>query len=148
MSSYRQILYHIVFCTKYRKPVIECQHKKELYRYIWGIIKNKNCILYRINGTEDHIHLLSDLHPCICLADYIKDIKVATSVWMKKSGHFPEFTGWSEGYGAFTYAYRDRIMIIKYIKRQEEHHKRQSFREEYIALLKECEIRHEEKYLL
>ena len=63
MSSYRQIFYQIVFGTKYRLPVIPESHSKELYQYISGIIKNKSCKLYRINGAEDHIHIFSDLHP-------------------------------------------------------------------------------------
>jgi REP element-mobilizing transposase RayT len=74
-----------------------------LYKYIWGIIRNKQGKLYRINGMEDHIHILSDLHPSVSLADYVKSIKVATSLWLKQSNDFPLFQGWSEGYAAFTY---------------------------------------------
>jgi putative transposase len=93
MSSHRQILYHIIFSTKNRIPAINQDHKTELYKYIWGIIKNKNCILYQINGSNNHIHILSDLHPSVSLANFVKDIKVATSLWMKESGGFPEFEG-------------------------------------------------------
>lgn len=82
MGSYRQIIFHLTFRTKYNIPAIGLEHKKELYRYIWGIVKNKNCILFQINGTENHVHILSDLHPSICLANYIKDIKVASSIWV------------------------------------------------------------------
>ena len=72
MGTYRQIFYQIVFGTKYRKPTIEKKHDEELYKYIWGIIKNKKCTLYRINGMEDHIHIMSDIHPSVCLSDYVK----------------------------------------------------------------------------
>lgn len=147
MASYRQILYHLVFRTKYNIPAIEQDHKKELYSYIWGIIKNKNCMLYQINGVEDHIHILSDLHPSISLADYMKTIKVASSIWMKESGHFPRFRGWAGGYGAFTKTYRDKTIIINYIKNQEEHHKKVSFEKEYIRLLKESGIKYDERYI-
>ena len=75
MGSYRQLFYHIIFGTKYRKPTIDEAHCKDLYRYMSGIIKKKNCKLYRINGVEDHIHIFSDLHPSISLSDYVKDIK-------------------------------------------------------------------------
>jgi len=147
MSSHRQILYHIIFRTKNHKPVITATYKEELYKYIWGIIKNKNCTLYQINGPKDHIHILSDLHPSISLANFVKDIKVATSLWMKESGYFSEFEGWAEGYGAFTYAYRDKDMIIKYIKNQEEHHKKVSFQEEYLQFLKEFGVDYDERFI-
>ena len=124
MSSYRQILYHIVFRTKYNLQAINTAHEAELYGYIWGIVKNNNCFLHKINGTEDHLHLLSDLHPSVALADYVKSIKVASSIWIVHSGYFPKFRGWAEGYGAFTYAYRDKAMIMKYIGNQKEHHRK------------------------
>ena len=111
MSSYRQIYYQIVFGTKHRLPTITESHCTELYRYISGIVKKKNCKLYRINGVEDHIHIFSDLHPTICLSDYVKDIKIASSIWMKANGNFPKFEAWQEGYGAFTYSIREKDMI-------------------------------------
>lgn len=74
MSAYRQILYHIVFRTKESKETIKQAHSADSYKYIWDIIKNKKCVLYRINGMEDHLHILSDLHPSVTLADYVKDI--------------------------------------------------------------------------
>ena len=143
--SYRQILYQIVFGTKYRRPTINETHCTELYQYIWGIVKSKNCHLFRINGVEDHIHILSDLHPSVALADLVKDIKAGSSRWMKESGLFPEFEGWADGYGAFTYSIRERDKIISYIKRQKEHHKKVSFVEEYSTLLEENGLRYEEK---
>jgi len=148
MSTYRQIFYQVVFGTKNRKPSIVKEHDEELYKYISGIIKNKNCKLYRINGIEDHIHIMSDLHPSICLADYIKEIKVASSLWMKENGKFPAFEGWQDGYGAFTYSVREKDMIINYIKNQKEHHRSESFHDEYKRLLIENGIEFDEKYLL
>jgi putative transposase len=146
--AYRQILYHLVFVTKHRKPTLTEAHDKELYDYIWGIIKNKKCKLFRINGVEDHIHILSDLHPSIALSDYVKDIKVATSIWLKEHGGFAEFEAWAEGYGAFTHSIKERQRVIDYIKKQKEHHKTVSFTEEYISLLQEHEIDFDEKYIL
>ena len=90
MSAYRQILYHIVFRTKSSEMTINQNHSADLYKYIWGIIKNKKCVLFRINGMEDHIHILSDLHPSIALADYIRDIKVSSAKWMKESARTPQ----------------------------------------------------------
>ncbi|GHV58168.1 hypothetical protein FACS1894182_09250 [Bacteroidia bacterium] len=97
MNSYRQILYHIVFCTHNRENTIPREHQEFLYKYIWGIIKKRNSVLYRINGTENHIHILSDLHPTVALSDYIKEIKIASNRWMKESGRFPLFMGWAQG---------------------------------------------------
>lgn len=148
MSSYRKIYYHIVFGTKYRQPTITPEHDEALYKYIWGIITKQNCMLYRINGITDHIHILSDLHPSVSLADFVKDIKVASSIWMKGHGGFPLFIGWQEGYGAFTYAEKDKDMIIGYIKKQKEHHREENFLDEYKRLLKEHKIDFDEKYLL
>lgn len=146
MSSYRQILYHIVFCTKDRKQVLSENIRENLFRYIWGIVKSKGCVLYRINGMEDHIHLLSDLNPTLALSDYIRDIKRASSSWMKEQDVYCGFDGWADGYGAFTYAYRDKEMIMNYIRNQQIHHKKYSFIEEYKALLEEHHVVIDERY--
>jgi putative transposase len=147
MTSFRQILYHIIFATKYRVNALSEQHNEELYRYIWGIIKEKKGKLYRINGMEDHIHILTDLHPTLALSDFIKDLKVASSIWLKAHGGFPKFENWAEGYAALTYAYRDKQMLINYIKTQKEHHKKLTFRDELKQLLIENGIEFDEKYL-
>ncbi|MCX6303789.1 MAG: transposase [Bacteroidetes bacterium] len=100
MSSYRQILYHLVFRTKYSYKTLNPIYAKELYAYVSGFVKNKNCVLYRINGVENHLHILCDLHPSIALADFIRDLKTSTSIWLKQSGKFHDFQGWAEGYAA------------------------------------------------
>lgn len=148
MTSFRQILYHIIFATKNRKPSLTVEYEKELYSYIWGIIKGKKGHLYRINGMEDHIHILTDLHPTIALSELIKDIKVASNEWIKAHGGFPAFDSWAEGYAALTYSYRDKDMIINYIKNQKEHHRRETFHDELKRLLEEHGIEFEEKYLI
>jgi len=112
MSSFRQIYYQIVFGTKYRQPVIAEKYCEGLYCYVSGIIHKKKCIPYQINGIDDHIHIFCDLHPTIALADFNKDIKIASNIWMKDTGNFPEFVGWQDGYGAFTYSIREKDMIL------------------------------------
>ena len=146
--SHRQIFYQIVFGTKDREATLMEEHCEELYKYIWGVIKNNNCKLYRINGMEDHIHIFSDLHPSVSLADYIKSIKVSSSKWMKENGKFSKFKNWQESYGAFTYSIEQKDVIINYVKNQKEHHKKESFYEEYKRLLIENAIEFDEKYLL
>ena len=94
-------------------------------------------MLFRINGIEDHIHILSDLHPSVALADYIRDIKVLSCKWMKESGLFPKFTGWGVRYCALTYSYKEREILINYIKNQQKHHGKESFHQEVVRILRE-----------
>ena len=148
MSSYRQIIYHIIIRTKNSQKTLKSEQNEELFKYIWGIIKNKNCHLYQINGVEDHIHILTSLHPSIALADCIRDIKTASSIWLKNSDLFPTFVGWANGYAALTYSYRDKDKLINYIKNQQHHHKNETFEEEYRRLLEEHNIKIEERYFL
>ncbi len=148
MSTYTQILYQIVFSTKNREHTLVKEKQKELYQYIWGILKNKKCHLYQIGGITDHIHILTHLHPNIALSSIIKDIKLSSNEYVKKHNLFPNFKGWQEGYGAFTYSIKDKNNLINYIKTQEEHHKNKTFKEEFIELLDEHGIEFEEKYLL
>lgn len=147
MSTFRQIYYQIVFSTKYRKPSLNEVNEEALYKYIWGIVKNKKCKLYRINGMPDHIHLFTDLHPSVSLSDFVKDIKVSSNLWIKQSGLFPEFEEWQSGYGAFTYSVREKDMIINYIKNQKQHHKKENYEVEYKNLLTSQGIEFDEKYL-
>jgi putative transposase len=147
MSTYTQSLYQIVFSTKRREPVLVKDNRPELFKYIWGILKNKKCHLYRINGVEDHIHIVTHLHQSVALATLIKDIKVASSMFIKEQELFPKFNGWQDGYGAFTYSQDAKDNLIEYVKNQEEHHRIKTFREEFIELLKEHGIGFDEKYL-
>jgi putative transposase len=137
MSSYRQILYHLVFRTKNSQKTLNPIYIRELFSYTAGVVKNKSCFLYRINGVENHLHLLVDLHPSIALADLMRDLKTSTSIWLKQSGKFDDFQGWAVGYAALTYAWRDKEMIVSYIKNQQKHHKKLSFEEELKRLLLE-----------
>lgn len=146
MSSYRQLLYHLVFRTKESKPVLDKDKTPELYAYIGGIIKNKNSHLYRINGVENHLHILTDLHPSIALADFMRDIKGSSSYWINNNKLFPLFEGWAEGYGSFTCSYMDVGRLIDYIKNQEEHHRKKTFEEEYRYLIMESGIKIDEQY--
>ena len=148
MSTYTQIIYQIVFSTKNREHTLEKKNQKELLKYIWGILKNKKCYLYQIGGVTDHIHIVSDLHPTIALSSLIKDIKLASSEYIKDKKIFDSFAGWQEGYGAFTYSIKEKDRLIEYVKNQEVHHLKKTFKEELIELLNEHEIEFDEKYLL
>ncbi len=118
-----------------------------MYRYIWGVLKKKKCHLYRINGIEDHIHIATHIHPSIALSDLVKDIKLASLDFIKCKNVFSNFTGWQDGYGAFTYSIDAKENLIRYIMNQKEHNKKVTFMEEYIKLLKEHNVEFDERYL-
>ena len=148
MSRYTQIYYHIVFSTKQRAPVLAQTGREDLFRYIWGIIRETKSRLYRINGTFDHVHLLTSLHPTVALSDFVKVVKGKSSYWIKKNHVFPDFSNWQDGYGAFTHSSQDKDRLIDYIKRQEEHHKSVSFGDELRDLLIEAGVEFDERYLI
>ena len=147
MSTYTQIIYHIVFSTKDRQGTLDSEKHELLFRYIWGIIKNKRSVLHQINGMTDHLHILTEVHPSIALADFVKDIKLACSQWIRTEKVFPYFEGWQEGYGAFTHSLQEKPRLIEYIRTQKENHQRLSFKDEYIALLEKAGIEYDPKYL-
>ncbi len=148
MGTYTQIIYQIIFGPKNNEKNMVESGREELFKYIWGLLKNKKCHLYRINGVEDHIHIITHIHPTVALAYLVKDIKVASSKYIKTENLFPNFNGWQDGYGAFTYSFSAKNNLIEYVKNQKEHHKKVSFREEYMNLLKKHNIEFDEKYLL
>jgi REP element-mobilizing transposase RayT len=103
--------------------------RERLFKFISGIIKNNQSHLYRINGIEDHIHIVTHLHPSIALADFVKYIKVASSKMIKEENLFSTFAGWQTGYAGFTYSMDAKDNLIEHVKNQEEHQKRCQVRE-------------------
>jgi putative transposase len=148
MNTYTQIMYQIVFTSKNHEKTMNAENRQELYKYIWGILKNKKCHLYRIGGISDHLHIVTHLHPVVSLASIVKDIKVASAAYIKTKNLFPLFSGWQDGYGGFTYSFKERDRLIEYVKKQEEHHKTKTLGEEFMELLYEQGIEFDEKYLL
>ncbi len=148
MGSFRQILYHVVISTYRHEPRLVLDHPQDLYAYIGGILREKGCHLHAINGMKDHVHLVFSLHPAIALSGLIKDIKLASSKWMKHKEMAPLFRNWSSGYGAFTCSIMDLERLIHYVRNQEVHHQKESFIEEYKRLLIEHQIPFEEQYLM
>lgn len=97
MSTYTQILYQIVFSTKQREKVLESENRPGLFKYIWGVLHKKDCHLYRINGVEDHLHILTHIHPAVSLSALVKDIKVASSGFIKTNNLFKNFISSRKG---------------------------------------------------
>jgi putative transposase len=148
MNTYTQVLYQLVFSPKDREPILTKDNLPELYKYIWGVLKNKDCHLYRIGGIADHIHIVTHIHPSISMASLVKDIKLASSAFIKSTHLFPLFKGWQDGYGGFSYSFKEKDKLIEYVKNQEQHHLIKSFKDELAELLNEHGIEFDEKYFL
>ena len=118
-----------------------------MYAYMAGVIRKNNCHVYALNGVDDHLHILFELHPAVALAYLIKDVKLATSAWIKDNGLFQDFTNWQRGYSSFTYSQDAIPNLIRYIENQEEHHKKESSIDELKRLLREKNIDFDERYL-
>jgi REP element-mobilizing transposase RayT len=147
--SYTNLIYHIVFSTKNRQPLITNDVKSRLYDYIGGTIRKQGGIALAINGMNDHVHVLAKLRPDKAVSDVLRDLKANSSGWMHEV--FPDLKvfSWQNGYGAFTVSASQVAKIREYIANQEKHHnKNGSFRDEFIKLLRANEIEFDEKYLL
>lgn len=146
-QSYTNLLYHLIFSTKERRPVITLDYKPRLYDYIGGIIRGLGGISLGLDGAADHVHVLAKLRPDRALSDVLRDLKANASGWMHDV--FPEAKdfSWQRGYGAFTVSQSNVIDVQRYIAGQEEHHKRVSFRDEFIQFLKANGIAYDERYL-
>jgi len=146
-DSYTHLLYHIVFSTKDRHPLIKADHQVRLYDYIGGTIRAAGGISLELNGTEDHVHLLAKLRPDRALSDVLRDLKANASGWMHEV--FPSLKNfsWQRGYGAFTVSYSNVEEVRHYIARQKEHHQKISFRDEFIQFLRANGIEYDERYI-
>jgi putative transposase len=146
-GSYTQLLYHFVFSTKERRPLIDASLKEPLYDYIGGIVRGmKHCDLLEIGGVADHVHMLVRLHPSIAVADALRVYKTNSSKWANEQRQKGWFE-WQEGYAAFTVSQSQVAVLRAYILNQEPHHRRRGFRSELITLLKKHGIKFEERYL-
>lgn len=143
--SHTHLLYHIVFGTKDRAPMIMADWEKELYSYMSGIVKNLKGNTLEINGVKDHAHLLIRLGPTIALSDFMRELKASSSRWVREN-HLRSF-GWQRRYGAFTVSESAANTVRQYIRKQKEHHNGQSFEDEYKLLLQRHKIDFDEKYL-
>lgn len=146
MSTYTQITYQIIFSTRNRVRALTQPGRKELLEHIAGILRNKKCHIYAVNGVEDHIHICCYLHPSVSLSSLVKDIKLSTSEMIKRKRLFPHFGFWQEGYSAFTYSIDSRPNVINYILNQENHHKSTSSVRELLNELGEHGIEYDPEY--
>jgi putative transposase len=146
-NTYTQIHIQFVFAVKYRNGLIHASFKEELYQYISGIIKANNHKLLAINGMPDHLHIFIGMRPTQSISDLLQDIKGSSSKWINEKKFLKVKFEWQEGYGAFSYSKAHVKNVIEYIQNQENHHKKESFREEYLKFLKVFEIEYDERYI-
>ena len=146
-GTYFQIYIQIVFAVKGRENLIRNQWKEELFSYIAGIIKGKEQKSIIVNGTEDHVHAFVGLKPSMAISDLVRDIKNNSTNFINEKGALRQKFCWQEGYGAFSYSESNFGKVIDYIKNQKEHHKKKTFKQEYMGFLKKFDIPFEEKYL-
>lgn len=146
-NTYTQLYVHVVFSVKGRASIILEKWKEELYKYISGIITNKNQKLMIINGMFDHVHLLIGLKPDCVLSDLIRDLKANSSKYINDNRWALGQFEWQTGFGAFTVSQSQIDKVAKYISNQEEHHRAKTFREEYITFLKAYQVDFKAEYL-
>jgi putative transposase len=134
--TFSQLLYHLVFSTQYRAGLIGPGFREELHSYLGGIVRNEGGSLVTIGGMPDHVHLLVRLKPTIRLPDLLRSVKANSSRWVHERADLPRGFAWQEGYGAFTVSQSSAPAVFRYILNQEHHHRRRSFEQEWISLLK------------
>jgi putative transposase len=145
-NTYTNLLFHIVYSTKYRKPLITLDRQDDLYGYIGGIIREQKGILLTAGGMADHVHLLAKLPPTIAVSDMLRLIKANSSKWANERGDVTDFE-WQAGYAAFSVSESQGGRVRGYIETQEAHHRRLPFRDEYLALLRKHNIEFDERYV-
>jgi len=146
-NTYTQLYVHVIFAVKGRANLLLPKWKENLYRYITGIVTNKNQKLMVINGVSDHIHILIGLKPDINLSDLIRDIKSNTSKWINENKYVAGKFEWQNGFGAFSVGYSQIETLLNYIINQESHHHKKTFREEYLEFLNEYHIDFKMEYI-
>ena len=146
-GTFSQIYIQYVFTVKGRENFIRPAFEEEVYKYIAGIIRNKEQKPLAVNGMPDHIHVLVGLKPAMRISDLVRDIKNNSSNFINERSWLKQKFSWQEGYGVFSYSESNYGKVIEYIKDQKKHHAKRTFRQEYILMLKKFNIPFEEKYL-
>ena len=139
--TYASNFIHCVFSTKDRRSLIPPARTEELYAYLGGVARSEGFPLIAAGGTENHVHLLVVLPASYCLAHAVQKMKGSSSRWMGRG------FSWQEGYGAFSVSPSQVPIVKAYIRKQEEHHRKRNFEQEFVALLRNCGIQYDEHYV-
>ncbi len=146
-NTYHQIYIQTVFAVKYRQAIIEKEWRPKLFGVIGNLINEANCKTIIVNGVEDHVHCFIGLRPAVSVSELMKTVKAKSSKYINDHSLTPERFEWQEGYGVFSYSKSHIDRIYKYIQNQEEHYRKQTFRQEYLDLLREFEVDYDEQYI-
>lgn len=146
-NTYRKVNLQIVFAVKNRRALLHKSWRPDLFRYIAGIINHRGHYSLAVNGVEDHIHLFFDYSCRELIEDLVREIKKASNAYINDRNLCPYKFEWQKGYGVFSHGYREKSIIIEYVKNQEAHHGKQTFRREYMAFLKSYEIDFKNEYV-
>ena len=147
-NTFTQIYIQFIFAVQSRASLIQPEWKDELYKYITGIVQENGHKLIAINGTANHVHIFIGYKPHQVIPELMQDVKGSSSKWINEKRFVRGKFSWQQGYGAFSYSHSQIDQVVRYINDQEKHHKKKTFREEYILLLKKFNIQFEEKYIL
>ena len=145
--TYTNLMVHFIFSTKHREPTISSGLAGELYAYMGGIFRNHRSVLIAAGGMADHVHLLSVVSPVVAPSELIRMVKGDSSRWINDTRRVPGHFGWQRGYGGFSVSESQKMKVMDYIARQEEHHRKKTFQEEYVEFLVKHGIRYDERYL-
>jgi REP element-mobilizing transposase RayT len=146
-NTFTQLYIQLVFAVKYRQSLINVSWEDELYKYITGIVQNKENKMLSINSMPYHIQIFLGYNPIITIPDLVKDIKVGSNKWINDHHFTREKFAWQDGYGAFSYGRSQLNQVCQYVQNQKNHHKKKTFRTEYTSLLKLFGVEFDEKYL-
>lgn len=146
-NTYTKIYIHLVFAVKNRENKIKESFRIELEKYITGVIRNRKHKLLAIYCMPDHAHILVGLNPDQSISNLVRDIKANSSKFINEKRFLNQKFNWQYGYGAFSYSRSHLDNVIKYINNQPVHHKKRTFKEEYLDILKKFEIKYDDKYL-
>jgi putative transposase len=146
-NTYYQIYIQVVFAVKYRKALIDISWQNNLFGVIGNLINETGCKTIIVNGVEDHVHCFLGLKPTIAVSELMKTVKAKSSKFINDHSLTNQRFEWQEGYGAFSYSQSQIDAVYKYIQNQEEHHKKQTFREEYLDFLQKFKVSYDEKYI-
>ena len=145
-STHLSLSYHFIFSTKNREPLIANAWRAELHRYFGGCIREAGAVCLEIGGTADHVHIFAALKATHCVANFMRDIKRATSAWIHETFEVPRFA-WQEGYGAFSVSMSNVTAVKHYIEHQAEHQAKHSFEDEFVSLLRKCNMAYDPQFV-
>ena len=145
--TYTSLLIHVIFSTSGRTPLLTGAMRLDVHAYLGGILRELDAVPIAIGGTADHVHLLTRLPANVALADCLRVVKTNSSRWVKERWPQQRKFSWQGGYGAFSVSESRRAAVIGYIRDQAQHHRRISFQDEFLALLKNHHVEFDERYL-